>query len=262
MSLNCAAFNYKFANALKSLDYIAAHNPDIVCFQEFFNVAHQSTGTRILEVLPEKLGLKYFTFVKMHSTKAPFGALICSRFPIHKSGKLNPPPEENGKNRNGTAWADITIFGESVRIYSVHLESYGFDNKDNYADLKSGSFSRIWRNINIIADTWEIQERQLEKFRANIEAYRKPAIVCADLNNPPFYKIYRTFRGDELQDTFLESGSGFGNTFSVGGYPLRLDYIFVTKDFKVADFDIFKDAGISDHYPLMARIRFRFHEKN
>jgi endonuclease/exonuclease/phosphatase family metal-dependent hydrolase len=67
--------------------------------------------------------------------------------------------------------------------------------------------------------------------------------------------VYRSIKGD-LNDTFEEAGSGFGNTYSFRHFPARIDYIFTDKKLAVKSHQNFIEFKNSDHYPLVARLSF------
>ena len=58
---------------------------------------------------------------------------------------------------------------------------------------------------------------------------------------------------NDLQDSFLEAGNGFGKTYEFKNFPLRIDYIFADKDMKIINHKNYKEK-FSDHYPVSATI--------
>ena len=71
-----------------------------------------------------------------------------------------------------------------------------------------------------------------------------PIIICGDFNDTPVSYAYQQL-GDNMIDAFLESGNGIGASFSK--IPtLRIDYIFLNKDFKSFGFTTHEEE-FSDH---------------
>ena len=85
-------------------------------------------------------------------------------------------------------------------------------------------------------------------------ASRHPVIVCGDFNDVPNSYTYFTVKGD-LQDAFLEKGSGFGRTLRMLSPTLRIDYILADQRFKVTQYHKI-EVPYSDHYPILADLEF------
>ena len=96
---------------------------------------------------------------------------------------------------------------------------------------------------------------QAEIFRNHLNKSPHRNIVCGDFNNTQFSNVYKIVKGN-LQDSFLESGSGFGRTYDLWKLPLRIDYILADPDFEVVSHQNF-DVKLSDHYPVMATLRLK-----
>ena len=74
------------------------------------------------------------------------------------------------------------------------------------------------------------------------------------MNNNAFSDIYN-FISKGRNDAFLEKGSGFGSTYRFPFFPLRIDYIFTSKNIKVLDFKTY-DIDLSDHKPILAKLQW------
>ncbi|MBD09318.1 MAG: endonuclease, partial [Flavobacteriaceae bacterium] len=55
-------------------------------------------------------------------------------------------------------------------------------------------------------------------------------------------------------DTFEEAGNGFGKSFDIKFFPLRIDFILADERFKVNGFKTYSDVNLSDHYPIKATL--------
>ena len=82
-----------------------------------------------------------------------------------------------------------------------------------------------------------------------------PKILCGDLNNTQFSKVYRVLM-EHMTDSFRAKGAGYGRTFNFKYYPLRIDFIFGSPDFVVRSHKNFNPV-LSDHFPVMASFRFK-----
>ena len=56
-----------------------------------------------------------------------------------------------------------------------------------------------------------------------------------------------------MKDAFVECGNGIGTTYLFDSYPMRIDYILVSKELDVVKFETVKKS-FSDHYPVSATV--------
>ena len=94
--------------------------------------------------------------------------------------------------------------------------------------------------------------KQIKQFQEIDNENNYPTIICTDLNNSQFSKIYRTLKENHL-DTFVEAGTGLGTTFNFSFFPLRIDFIFTDPSFKVNTFNSY-DIELSDHLPIITTL--------
>jgi len=71
----------------------------------------------------------------------------------------------------------------------------------------------------------------------------------------PILNKYQTIKGD-MSDSFFEKGEGFGKTYRLFRYPMRIDYILADDSFKISDHKNY-DERLSDHYPVMATLQLK-----
>lgn len=167
---------------------------------------------------------------------------IFSKYPIINKGFLNPEGTSNN-----TIFADIIFEGDTIRVYNVHLQSFAVVPEVNSLQQeKSGRLlKRIGRGI-------QKQKEQVRLLVEHLEKTSYPVVITGDFNNTQFSSIYKVLKAD-FQDTFYESGSGFGRSYSLFNVPMRIDYILVDDAFEVLEHQNF-DTELSDHYPIMARL--------
>ena len=218
------------------IKFIIDEYPDILCVQE-----HARTRHRQLKQYPYRSETPYVTKRTIQA--------IFSKFPIINSGSLDLPD-----TMNNIIYADITRENDTVRVYNIHLQSFRIvPSKDDFADGEKSE--KIYRRM---VNTFSKQLEQAEIFRDHLETSPYKNIVCGDFNNTQFSNVYKIVKGD-FQDTFLEEGTGFGRTYKLWKFPLRIDYILADPDFEVLSHQNF-DIRLSDHYPVMARLRLKSHE--
>ena len=238
MSFNAREFNRYQQIKIPDLDVqiiemVKNHDPDIVCFQEF-----DLESAPDLDIYPHQYVNHIF------SDESKVIQAIFSKYPIEAKGTVNFPD-----SANNVIYADVEYKGELIRVYNVHLQSFKITPsfKKILAEPGEQFFGRI-RN------TFLKQEQQAEIIRDHLESTSFPAIICADLNNTPNSNVYRRVRGD-LKDSYNEQGSGQGTTFRLFRYPLRIDYILTHPSIEILDHQIL-ELNLSDHYPVMASVRF------
>ena len=86
-----------------------------------------------------------------------------------------------------------------------------------------------------------------------IAASPYPAIVLGDFNDTPVSYTYKKMRGD-LEDTFINAGSGFAYTYNRLFSMLRIDYIFHSPRYDTETYHS-EDLPWSDHNPVFVRLR-------
>ena len=218
---------------------------DILCLQEHSGFA----AVRIKKELD-------FPFV--HTSARNYEA-IYSKYPIVNSGSL----ENFSRNRAlSCIWADITVQGDTIRVYSVHMEANqqnGVIPKKVIETEKESPFnSSMALGLLKHYQTFSIKRvAQAERIREHQKNSPYPSILCGDMNDTPQTHVYRIL-ADGQQDTFREKGRGlgvtFGSTFKNKLACLRIDYIFADPAFEILKHQIFPNI-FSDHYLIQAEIQ-------
>jgi len=262
MSYNVSAFKYRYEPLAEMAQMLEQAPPDVLVVQEFRNSVKRSPtdykdyGVPVLSGVAD---LKYSKFIRFNPV-VDFGMAFFSRYPIVDAGLVTP---ENDSSNNGVAYVDIRLYGQVLRVYNVHLESYNFslmqrrmlNPERNAQDV---STTGAWGLVKAMLRAWHRQEQQLEHFLAHKAAWKGPVVVCSDLNNPPYGYMY-THLAEGLTDSFKARGSGFGRTYRDGwGLPLRIDYLFTNDSLVVVDHTVHRDITASDHYPVSASLRFAY----
>ena len=213
--------------------FIKKQDPDIITFQEYYT--------------NEEVSLDYdYSYKKLNGGKRGVGLAIFSKYRIVNKGSLD---FEN--SNNNAIFIDVIRNNDTLRIYNVHLESFGIkpDSVDLNLDEKQ-SKKLIFR----LKKAFSKQQEQVEKFLEHKNTCRHKTIISGDFNNTAFSWAYSKLKS-ELNDTFIESGKGFGKTYSFNTYPLRIDFILSDPHFKVNQ-HINYEVGLSDHEPVMARLSY------
>lgn len=243
MSYNVRLFNlYSWLPdtdiAQKIPAFVKEQDPDVVCLQEY-----------------NKVGNGAFSQYKHSFIYTPgkqSGHAIFSRFPIINTGNIQFPG-----SANNVVYADIKKGGDTLRVYSMHLQSIKIspDIHENIDEQKSKViFYRI-------SEAFKRQQLQAEMVQKHKDDCHYPMIICGDLNNSAFSYVYRSVKGN-MNDAFEEAGSGFGRSYNYKYYPARIDYIFTNKNIEVKEFETFAKFINSDHFPIMTRLEVTHPEED
>lgn len=248
LSYNVHNFDlYNWNHNSESRDSIIAlikrQQPDIVCFQEFY----QDDGFVTADLLSRELKLPHHHFAKTLTLrgKDQWGIATFSRFPIIDSDFI---PFE-GTRLNGILRTDIELDSTIIRVFNVHLQSIRFRG-DEFENMDADYVSSSRRIAGKVRYGFRKRAEQAQLLANAIDVSPHPVIVCGDFNDPPVSYTYRTIaRG--LKDAFMKKGFGIGTTYA-GNLPgLRIDYILMDKRLRITGFKRIK-RKISDHYPVMA----------
>ena len=233
----------------KTYNFIRKSNADIVCLQEFYSSA--TYGKNAIDSLQQKskLNYRYVSFTKRKNKTYHHGIAIFSKYPIVSKGNVQPDNSENF-----CIYADIKVFNDTLRVYSVHLESIHLgredyrviDNPNNDTISNVIQYKNIFRKLRT---GYINRARQVDLIAAHLEKSPYQVIVCGDFNDPPYsYSYHRITR--KLTDAFKRSGLGVSGTYNRFGM-FRIDYILHSKSLKSYNYKRFA-VELSDHYPIKA----------
>ena len=243
---------------LKMMDQVKEQNADVLCFQEFFT-STDSQYYNNLNHIRKELNYPYYYFSFDNDGYLQwYGQAIFSRYPLIDSGLVR---FQKPSIPEALIHADINFNGDTIRVYTTHLQSVQFQKQDyetlekiknnNEIEVKTsrGIFSKLKRGV-INRST------QANLVRSEINKSSYPFILTGDFNDVPNSYTYFTIKDDDLQDAFLISGLGVGRTYYNIAPALRIDYILTTKNFDVKQFNrIIKNY--SDHYMLVADVELK-----
>ncbi|WDF68423.1 endonuclease/exonuclease/phosphatase family protein [Sphingobacterium oryzagri] len=234
------------------IDLIKRTDPDILCFQEFFTKI-KGTKKMTKRITDEGEFLTYYFEPAMKSEHEGYGQIIFSKYPIVNSGTITK--NEYGINR--IIFADIVRGADTMRVYNVHLRSFGLQTEDkefiqnpSHKTNEDHATRRVGRKLKY---AFEGRSRQAQALRDHIDSTSYPIIVMGDFNDTPMSYSVNLIR-DGLKNTFREKGQGWGVTHYEMLPLFQIDYIFCSQRFAVQHYQIVKEK-LSDHYPVWADIK-------
>ncbi len=234
-------------NSTSFFEHLKEENPDIFCFQEFMweNNKRKNYIKKTNNYLPGGHVSFLNVYTAMDTIHREYGMFIYTKFPIVNTGKIE---FENTKG-NCVQWVDVKIKNETFRIYNVHLQSIKFDERDYDIMKLNGNNDTIINKAESIMlkmkEAWQVRAKQAELLKDHIESCPHKIILCGDFNDTPISYTYNTVVGN-LKDAFIESGSGFSQTYSGRMPSFRIDYILADKSFDIYNYEL-GDKYWSDH---------------
>ncbi|MBI3876505.1 MAG: endonuclease/exonuclease/phosphatase family protein, partial [Verrucomicrobia bacterium] len=185
--------------------------------------------------------------------------LLISKFPIRSQGRV---PVLNGGKEPVAAWFEVDWKGRTVVVYSVHLPTprrqlealKGLGLLATLFGSSGGHGSKVKLDSGAF---WANQKQLAEGIVAQLQAERRPFIVCGDFNAPDHGVVYRTFSA-RLTDSFHKAGHGYGFSFPGDSWFsawLRLDQIWAGTGFDPV-YAATETERPSQHRAVVARLEW------
>lgn len=149
-------------------------------------------------------------------------------------------------------YADIEVKGRIVRCINVYLEPFRLEKAmvKPTKDIDENT-SKVGRLVQRMLPVFKIHKRQVLKIRKIIEVSPYPVLVAGDLNAVPNSYEYFIF-SEHLIDAFMETGKGSATSFHDYKIPIRIDYIFSSKELRPTSYEVLREIDLSDHFPVIA----------
>lgn len=229
----------------KLFNYLNKFDGDIICLQEFLtneNPNRRKTVVQQLHTYP-------YHYIEKNMA-------IFSRIPILCKGQLTFAPGYS----SSCIYGDFKLGKDTVRLYSVHLESYKLGKKERQfmkeisSGLKSNDIPEGVKNLTTRLTTAnKNRAHQAEEIQRHIDRCPYPVILCGDFNDTPLSYTYRQL-SRKLTDSFTEKGRGIGNTY-IGEFPsFRIDYVLHSPTLNTIGYTR-EEITLSDHYPVKVKVK-------
>jgi endonuclease/exonuclease/phosphatase family metal-dependent hydrolase len=249
------------AHRKKMMEFLQQQDADILCFQEFFVSNSPQDLTESIPYIQKQLNMPYYFFSKdyhRYDWTYESGVIIFSKYPITNTLRLKYGGKDTVRATESLVAADISINGMTARIFTTHLQSVLFQNKDfhNIEIIKNVEDSILQASKSIVKKlrrAYSFRSAQADLVREQLDQSPYPAIICGDFNDVPNSYTYFHIRGDK-QDAFIKKGFGIGRTYVNLSPTLRIDYILADQQFSVLQCKRF-NLPYSDHHPVVADFR-------
>ena len=231
------------------LGIIMDQQPDVIGLQEFYT--RKRGQYDMLDSIQKILRCNNYYFEAIRSNRdEAIGIAIFSKFQIVGHGFIQLADRSS---ENQCLFIDIKKGAKTIRVYSVHLQSIRFD-PDDYRYLNNvsqqgkpevGSAKRLGVKLKV---AFVKRSEQVFKVKDHADSCSYPYIISGDFNDTPAsFAVNQMCKG--MKNAFREKGSGLGRTYN-GNFPnYQIDYIMVSKQFDVSNYNIV-EKRLSDHYPV------------
>ncbi len=159
---------------------------------------------------------------------------------------------------NGEAmYLDVEIDGKKLRFINVYLEPFQL-HKSMVKPSSSIEVNEVKAKglVKRFIPVFKIHSEQVDILKDFIQQSPYPVILGGDFNSVPNSYEYFTINS-VLNDAFLERGSGSGTSFHDYKFPIRIDYLFSSKEIVCQKYSIDRTYRMSDHYPILADFSFK-----
>lgn len=244
------------------INFLKQQDADVLCLQEFFESNNPQYDSNIAYI-KQTLNYPYHYFVddyRLPHNLYQVGPAIFSRYPIISTSRLEYNSMAHTRTSESLISADLNVNGDTIRVYTTHLQSVMFRRKEyQYIEkIKKVEDSLLEASKSIVKklkQAYAARGAQARNVRDELNNSPYPGILCGDFNDVPNSYTYFQIRG-AWQDAFIEKGAGIGRTYASISPTLRIDYIFADQRFDVLQCRKI-EVSYSDHYPVVADVILR-----
>ena len=210
-------------------DYLKTQDADLIIAQEYgweFNVPGYENRTNAYEIVA-----------------------INSKTKIINQGKLAAPGGGNA------FFADIEFKGKTIRVVNLYLSPFSFDKgKVKPEEDLDANKSKLKYVLRKLIPTFKLHQDEISEIRKAVDESPYPVILAGDFNAVPnSYEYYSL--GKNLKDVFVEAGNGSSTSFHDYKFPIRIDFVFCSKELKPISYKVDRSVKLSDHFPVITTFK-------
>lgn len=234
----------------KIFQLIRDENPDIACFQEYFNNTNDYFPVHDSLITNQRFRHAHVYFNVKQTNGHNFGIATYSSYPI-----VNKKEILFEGTHNLAIISDIKINNDTLRILNCHLESVRFLAKDYQFMDSLPLLSDQQKKNGFLGVTKRLMNASVKRATQADEIYDEikqspyPIILCGDFNDTPSSYTYQKI-SSMLKDSHAYHKMGIGGTYNQFLNPLRIDYILYSDNIMCHKFKTIK-VKYSDHYPVV-----------
>lgn len=209
--------------------YINSFNADVVFLQE---AGYQQLGKPMFKSLEYSIHYPIISFY--------------SKYKILEQGNI--PLDDIGN----ALYADVKIKEKRIRFINVYLAPFQLHRSmvRPTSDINQNE-EKAKGLIKRFIPVFKTHQQQVETIKKMVQNSPYPVVLAGDFNAVPNSYEYYTI-AEVLEDCFLNAGNGFSTSFHDYKFPIRIDYIFASKDIKPLTYLVDRTQKQSDHFPVIA----------
>lgn len=248
------------ARAAAMVQLIRSEAPDLLAFQEatlFTAAADQRRNVRTAAAVVESLAYRFALPVeetggRMRRTDIP----VLSHIPAGEASLTRLQMDAQDEEGTDVIRVPFVWEGREAVLYNLHLRTYGAAKpwREDLRFFDLGFWSGYLRQYR---EAFRVRAWEAEEIHRMLAAETRPYIVTGDFNSTPHNWVYGRLKEDlGLRDAFKVGGRSWGATYHTRFPFARIDYVLVSPAWAVVSAHV-PDANLSDHRPLVARLRWR-----
>lgn len=242
-NLSVMTFNAHGFKADGTLDLVEQNLTDVMIFQE----AREGSQKKWAKHAIPGYYKEYYDLLTIYS-----------KYPIIQTSLIE---DTELSNSGKAAYADIDLGFDTVRIINLYMEPMYIEKslvKDVISSDTTEEIELTSKKIeNKLVNGMRVHEKQLDYLLPFIQKSPHPVLLASDLNSTPSSYEYEMLT-KHLEDSFIQAGEGNGTTFHSFKFPIRIDYIFHSKEFEVVEAKVVRKK-FSDHFPVI--VNYKLHNK-
>lgn len=240
-----------------TLRQIRKVEPDLLALQEPAIWIDESRGRRATAHLQAVIDSLHYWAPTPRGAGSTYTIMqpVVARFPL---GTVTSYSLSSGRNAAGGTYVTRVTFswnGRAAALYNVHLHTTGREKPWQEGRLLLDPTR--WREwLREYRDAYRRRTREAERLKSLLDREELPVIVTGDFNS--------TVHGWELQhvmhrlrDAFTLRGKGWGGTYHSRLPLFRIDHILVGPEWQVVTAYVPDLPTLSDHRPVVARLRWK-----
>ena len=217
-------FKYNKSKTKDIINYLINNKIDILNLQELYKKLDKDLTKELKNINYKRFG-KYIFKSKLLLKPFNESTPIITNKKVLEVKHYNLPFLPSVQRRIMTKVV-IKYNKELVSIYNTHLD-FKFD---------------------------KVKEKELNKILEIISKDKNKIILTGDFNLKINKNIFNNFV-DKLEKMNIIRVQANEKTLKISLYNKAIDHIFISKDFKLLDVEVIKTLDISDHYPILIKLK-------
>jgi endonuclease/exonuclease/phosphatase family metal-dependent hydrolase len=144
-----------------------------------------------------------------------------------------------------------TAAGQRLNFMALHVAPPGFDLPSGAVGGPGTALKLLRQEYRELEARLALQNRQADRVLKVIGSFRDPTVVAGDFNSTRDTALHARFRR-QLVDAWQRGGLGLGATRWWHGLPLRIDFIYLSRELATRRAETL-DEACSDHRPVVVR---------